>query len=179
VSTWSRGAALSGDGHYRWSLWRRWTENALSVWSRPLLGWIMLNPSTADADVDDPTIRRCIRFAKRDGYGGIMVANLYGLRVTRPVNLWQADDPVGPLNDAAIQALHVDCTDVVLAWGSQRKAAERVSAVEKVLSGRPVWCLGTTADGHPRHPLYVPAAQPFERYLTIGWWSKTPEEPHA
>lgn len=164
------GAKLSQDRRYRWVLYRSWA-------STPHLGWIMLNPSTADATEDDPTIRRCIGFAQREGYGGIYVANLFGLRATDPSELADADDPVGR-DTIGKGALNADGTphyydpwdylvfcvrDVVVAWGAAGdRYAERVAEVVSLGDGWPMLCLGTTKDGHPRHPLYVRGDQPLE-----------------
>lgn len=147
-----RGAHLSPARAYRHRLWRTWDPG------RPPLGWIMLNPSTADAYDDDPTIRRCIGFARRDGYGGIVVANLFDLRTAYPGALHDADDPVGPHRDPWGHL--TDCPNVVAAWGAVHRHLEwRVRDVLD-LSPRTLWCVGTTQDGHPRHPLYVRADTP-------------------
>ena len=86
-----RAAVISKCGAYRYSLTRKWSD-------APLLSFVMLNPSTADAKEDDPTIRRCIGFARREGAGGLIVANLYALRSSSPEALWAARDPIGPQN---------------------------------------------------------------------------------
>jgi hypothetical protein len=128
--------------------------------------WVMLNPSTADADVDDPTIRRCINFAKREGCGSIEVINLYALRTTKPEHLLDHPDPVGPGNRAwwdvvlGRQGLH----SVVAAWGA---GASELRLPPSTNHGcyHPGWqCLGHTKAGFPRHPLYVKAATPFQRW---------------
>lgn len=157
------GARISTDGRYRWVLWRTWDD------TKPALGWIMLNPSTADHREDDPTIRRCIGFAKRDGYGGIRVANLFGLRATDPRALLDADDPIGR-DTIGAGSLNADgsphyydpwshlifaVSDVVLAWGALDPSL-RGRAAEVAADPWPdKFCLGTTKYGHPRHPLYV------------------------
>lgn len=84
-----RGAVISDDGRYRYRLWRTWAPEL------PRMAWIMLNPSTADAEVDDPTIRRCVGFAKREGCGGIEVVNLYAYRSTDPSVLGTVDEKHG------------------------------------------------------------------------------------
>lgn len=161
------GAELSDCGHYRYLLWREWDA------ARPPLGWIMLNPSTADARQDDPTIRRCVAFAKRDGYGGVRVANLYSLRATHPY-LSRASDPIGgpdgdpwgwltPWGPGARV-----CHDVALAWGNLtnlRKGSRRArSVIDKAPSDVRLLCLGTTKSGQPRHPLYLAGDAPFVAY---------------
>lgn len=117
------------------------------------LTWVMLNPSTADAFAGDPTIRRCMRFARREGYGGIRVLNLYGHRSPDPATLRAATDPAGLSSDAALtQWAH---GTVVVAWGAHPFAADRAAQVAAQLtrSGARLLCLGTTRDGSPIHPL--------------------------
>jgi hypothetical protein len=146
-------ARLSDDGVYRYSLTRQWTD--APHWRLVVIG---LNPSTADAMQDDPTIRRCVGFAKRDRCGGLVMLNLYALRSTKPAAIWQHPDPVGPENDAEIERL-VGMGDVVLAaWGANARDASRVEGVLRLLP--PVLCLGWTKHGHPRHPLYVERSTP-------------------
>jgi hypothetical protein len=114
----TRGATLSDDSRYRYDLWRRWDDG-------PLMGWVMLNPSTADAEVDDATIRRCIGYAKQAGLAGIVVRNLYAYRTPKPQVLWKAEragvDIVGPDNDEWLAKLAADRFGVkvtVGAWGA-------------------------------------------------------------
>lgn len=153
-----RGADLSPCGTYRYDLWRRWSDGPWAL-------WIMLNPSTADADMDDPTIRRCRGFSQAWGYGGLAVVNLFAYRATDPAELTKAGDPDGPLNVNTIwRWLKDDRTSaVVAAWGaSWEKVGKHRLNVEGLAAhaGHDVFCLGTTKAGHPRHPLYVPASQP-------------------
>ncbi len=144
----SYGAAtLSPDGLYRYRLRRAW---GVDNW----VNFIMLNPSTADADQDDPTIRRCIGFARRWGYDGLIVTNLYAYRATKPKVLRTVADPVGPDNDTHLLACSLD-RPVVAAWGANADPA-RVAAVLELLPGD-IYTLGLTKDGQPRHPLYVRA----------------------
>jgi len=141
---------ILAHGRYRYRLWRRWQPGTAS------LLWVMLNPSTADEVVDDPTIRRCIGLARGWGFGAIEVVNLYGLRATRPAALFRARDPVGPGNDAAIAACASSADAVALAWGAHGVGPRR-DVVLGLLAGRRLFCLGSTRRGEPRHPLYVPA----------------------
>lgn len=142
-------AETSRDGRYRYLLGRRWGDG-------PLMVWVLANPSTADALTDDPTVRRCVGFAGAHGSGGLLLVNLWGWRATDPRSLVRVPDPVGPGNDRAIAgALAASAGPVVLGWGS-RADPSRVRAVLALLGERPRHCLGTTRDGHPRHPLYVP-----------------------
>lgn len=126
--------------------------------------FVMLNPSTADGTVDDPTIRRCLHFAEREGAVRLEVVNLYAYRATNPKALASVDDPVGPANVAAwVRAF--DCADqLVFAWGSA-KAPRKAEAVRDVvfhardLSRVPPVCFGE-GKGGPLHPLYQPNDRP-------------------
>ncbi|CDY79414.1 hypothetical protein BGLT_02195 [Caballeronia glathei] len=127
--------------------------------------FLMLNPSTADATLDDPTIRRCRSFAAAWGMDGITVANLYALRSTDPAGLWLHADPIGPENDDHLYELAVTHGRVVCAWGANARA-DRVAAVVHLLrhAGAQLTCLGTTKSGAPRHPLYVRGDQPLMEF---------------
>lgn len=150
------GAILSFCQRYRYALWRKW-DPAL-----PAMAWVMLNPSTADERSDDPTIRKCIGFAKRMNYGGIIVVNLFAWRATNPAQLPQVPEPVGPDNDTSIaSAIAYDFVGaVVCGWGrpAHRRVAVRALAVARILRAGRVspTCLHATKDGHPGHPLYLP-----------------------
>ena len=152
-------AHLSDCGLYRYRLTREWGGGRL-------LPFVMLNPSTADANADDPTIRRCMGFAKREGAGGIVVVNLYGLRATDPAELRRTKDPFGPDNRANIHALgtfaFLSGMPIVCAWGTGGwvRSANRDTIHLLKSTGANLVCLGTTKDGHPKHPLYIKADQP-------------------
>lgn len=151
-----RSADLSPDGVYRYSLARRWNEPMPE--RLPVLDlWIMLNPSTADAEVDDPTIRRCIAFSRSWGADGLRVVNLFALRSTDPAALQRHPDPIGPKNDATLELLARASRElggrVICAWGAHPMATERARIVRRLIG--PAVCLGTTKAGAPRHPLYV------------------------
>lgn len=151
-----KSAILSEDGKYRYLLERWWGP------SRGVVGtFVMLNPSTADADIDDPTIRRCIEFAKSWGWSGICVRNLFAGRATKPEELFKMRNPVGPQNDqylgGALFRTSKDVAPVVCAWGANpkaRTAAERFIKRAQAM-GHPLYCLGTTKTGAPKHPLYL------------------------
>lgn len=149
----SKGAIISECGQYRYRLWRRWESCA------PRLAWVMLNPSTADAEQDDPTIRRCIGFAKAWGYGSITVVNVYALRSTDPAALAQASDPFGPENDWHLRDVILGSSGAVAAWGAHPGATEAFRAflrrTSEVNAAGGLVTLGMTKSGHPRHPLYV------------------------
>lgn len=150
-----KGAVLSECGLYRYRLWRRWGDGER-------MAWIMLNPSTADANVDDPTIRRCMGFARREGYDGIEVINLYALRATKPKHLLDHPDPEGPENIFYWRDVLEDhrIGMVVVAWGAGGSTQLRPSKAVAEWWARGWYCLGMTAAGLPRHPLYVRADQP-------------------
>jgi hypothetical protein len=140
---------------YRYRLERHWWGG------RGLCAFIMLNPSTADEHRDDPTIRRCIGFARRWGYAGLIVANLFALRATDPLALFDADDPAGdPANRDAIRAAIDEAALILCAWGHFAAARDRGQEVVARARerGRVPHCLGLTRQGAPRHPLYLPAA---------------------
>lgn len=149
-----RGSAVfSADLQYRYRLTRR-LEGGLAGFGAKV-AFVMLNPSTADESVDDPTIRRCVGFANRWGAGTLLVVNLFALRATDPDVLLEHPDPVGEFNDEVI-ARTLDEADVtVAAWGAHRAAGARARELERQLTIAGVVALGTTADGWPRHPLYL------------------------
>lgn len=149
-------AVISDCSNYRYVLEREKGSN-------PLV-FLMLNPSTADASLDDPTIRRCRRFAFDNGYTGIVVVNLFAFRATKPKDLFSANDPVGPLNELYISEQTIQ-KDVCCAWGANAPT-DRVQAVKNVLaySDANTLCLGVTKNGSPRHPLYVKADQKLVKY---------------
>lgn len=146
------GALFDEEGLYRWRLWRVWDE------SRPRILWVLLNPSTANAHRDDPTLRRCIGYASRWGYGGVEVVNLFALCSTSPRVLGVASDSVGDANDAHIVAAALAAGLVVCGWGAHPLAPARARLVVALLQdvGRSLHCIGLTKGGQPRHPLYAP-----------------------
>ena len=151
-----KAARISECGRYRYTLHRWWGDGAR-------LGFIMLNPATADADLDDPTIRRCLGFARTLGYDGIRVFNLYAFRATKPADLWRADEPTGGernddlLREVLRQAKH---QTVIAAWGANARP-DRVETVLGWHGAEHLTALGVTKEGAPRHPLYLRAdAQP-------------------
>lgn len=150
---------ISACGTYRYVLTR--PSDVVHPNRRTAL-FLMLNPSTADATQDDPTIRRCRGFAASWGSDGLTVANLFALRATDPAVLQQHVAPIGPDNDAWLRQLAAEHVDIVCAWGALPFAAARASDVALILraAGARLWCLGTTKHGAPRHPLYVRSDQP-------------------
>lgn len=179
----SSGATISADGRYRYRLWREWrlhpapaqwdmwTDNGKPVvdGAGEQLGtpkscvFIMLNPSTADGDTDDPTIRRCVGFAKALGYDRLDVLNLFAHRATDPAELlalnWD-DDPIGPNNRSHVASvMQGECRPghIICAWGSHGGHLGQDEEMLGWLGSRKAHALRLTKDGHPAHPLYLPA----------------------
>lgn len=152
-------AILSDDARYRYALWRPLTQSQRSRRSWRTCLFVMLNPSTADAEEDDPTIRRCMGYAKAWGYYHLAVGNLYAHRATDPKELLTADDPVGPQCDRWLRALAGSADKIIAAWGANKAAEARAEHVFTILSEshpRLIYALGLTSAGQPRHPLYMP-----------------------
>lgn len=145
------GAVISTCGKYRTRLWRIWAPEL------PRLLWVMLNPSTADAETNDATIRKIMAFAKRWGCGGIEVVNLYSFRTKSPAELADSGWDCGPDNDRTVRAMLAQIEfKVIAAWGvNALKSTENWFRYEAMRAGQPLYHLGLTKDGHPRHPLYV------------------------
>ena len=158
------GATFSPCRTWRYHLWRRWDWNT----DGPLVGWILLNPSTAAEMANDPTINRCVRFAKDWGYAGLHIYNLFAFRATHPKNMKAAADPVGPQNDHVISTRTKECRELVVGWGMDGSFQGRASAVAQMLGNVPLLCLGTNSDGSPTHPLYVPANKRLEAWSLAG-----------
>ena len=146
------GAQFSPDRLYRYVLWRTWNESTL-----PLI-FLMLNPSTADARHNDPTVERCEQRARRWGAGGLVVVNLFAYRSTDPDELMKVADPVGPENDQAIlAAAYSGGCELIAGWGNVGKLGGRADAVVRLLRRAHVriHALAVNQDGSPKHPLYV------------------------
>jgi hypothetical protein len=152
-----RDAQISKCGSFRYQLTRRWGPGAL-------LPFIMLNPSVADAHFDDPTIRRCMGFARREKKDGIVVANLFALISTSPKGLIVVSDPFGPENDGAFTMVAREAelggSPIVCAWGAGGGPKSALALAHLRQFRVSLVCLGKTRDGSPRHPLYVRADQP-------------------
>jgi len=147
-----RTALFDATGVYRYRLGRVWAP----LFPRRC-AFLMLNPSTADERIDDPTIRRCIGFAQSWGYGALDILNIFAYRSTDPGVLDRVEDPVGPENDRHIREVvgNPRCELVVAAWGVHGTCRNRNSEVLKILPENTM-CLGFTKERHPKHPLYVP-----------------------
>ncbi len=146
------GAVFDKTGRHRYHLWRTWGEG-------PVVAFVMLNPSLADAERDDPTIRRCLGFAQAWGYGRLEVVNLFSWRAADPASLSRCARPNGPDNDACVTTAATRADLVVAGWGDRGRLFDRDLEVKALLIGvcRPM-CLGVTRQGSPRHPLYAPGA---------------------
>ncbi len=145
------GAVFSADRRHRYRLWRTWDA------TKPPLTFVMLNPSIADEEDNDPTVERCQRRAAEMGFGGLRVANIFALCSTDPSVLYSDPDPVGPDNDAAILDQAKEAGLVVCAWGTHGNLHGRGAAVLALLRAGGVvpHYLVLNADGTPKHPLYV------------------------
>ena len=151
-----KSALISQCRRYRYNLTRTWDPS-----NRPIC-WIMLNPSTADAETDDRTISKICRFSRSWGAGGIVVVNLFALRSTDPDRLYETADRVGPLNDIEIMRAISGASRIIAAWGCDGALGNRDRDVLAMLRGRMVECLVRTKGGHPGHPLYIQeTTQPF------------------
>ena len=142
-----KSAIISDCGLYRYELRRIWQPKI------GLVCWVMLNPSTADANSDDPTIRRCMGYTARWGYGGIIVVNEFGLRAKDPRELYKSDDPIGPENDEYIKKASAEAVLTIVAWGNRGNYLGRDKIVLPMLTD-PHY-LALTKNGSPWHPLYL------------------------
>lgn len=142
-----KDAALSKCRKYRFALWRTWDE------SKPYAMFIGLNPSTADETEDDPTIRRCINFAKSWGYGGLCMTNLFAYRATEPSEMLGAEEPIGAENDPWLVEISKNAGVVVAAWGNHGGHLGRSRDVVQLIPD--LHYLKLNATGEPGHPLYL------------------------
>jgi hypothetical protein len=143
------GAWLDPGRRYRYLLWRAWGDAGRFAL------FILLNPSTAEQDTNDPTVERCERRARALGFDGLLVANLFALRSTHPCSLRLEPAPMGPRNGAAIALAQQLAAQTICGWGAHGCCRRRGQALCERLR-RPIYHLGLTRDGQPRHPLYVP-----------------------
>lgn len=155
LDTMLRQAHISDCGRFRYQLTRQWSDE------RPAC-FICLNPSTADAVKDDPTVRRLIGFAKAWGCGGLHLVNLFAFRSTDPYAMKEAADAVGPHNDSYIRTASFECWPLVAAWGTHGGYLLRDRTVMRIVKecGTVLKCLGVTKDGYPKHPLYIANGTP-------------------
>ncbi len=153
ILTSASGATFSSCRRWRTLLWRTWDE------SKPVANFLMLNPSTADEKVLDPTCSRARDYAERWGYGALLVTNVFAWRATEPGEMKAARDPVGKGNDAAILRAAKESEILVCAWGNHGAHLERSARVRHLLhqAGIARHVLRLNANGEPAHPLYLPA----------------------
>lgn len=141
-----KSAIISDCGHYRYQLKRVWDD------TKPWVLFICLNPSTADHVDDDNTSRVCTNYAKRWGYGGMVIANLFAYRSTDPSKLYKVTDPVGPENDKHLKRLSRQAVETVCAWSDDGGYLQRDKKVLRLLTTPK--CLAILKSGRPGHPLY-------------------------
>jgi hypothetical protein len=145
-------ADFSPCGRYRYKLSRVWADG-------DKLAFVMLNPSTADSELDDPTIRRCIRFSRDAGFGGLMVGNLFAWRATDPAQLRRVEAPIGPDNDSSLAEIMTASPVIICAWGGNAFGGRDVEVLAMIrAAGKVPHCLKMTAGGQPAHPLYLSAS---------------------
>ncbi|MDD5475481.1 MAG: DUF1643 domain-containing protein [Syntrophales bacterium] len=147
--------------HYRHALWRKWNSG------KPYLLFVGLNPSTATEVTDDPTIRRVVRFARDNGYGGIYVGNLFSIVSSDPSVLIDRSKTAGLLyepGDTVLIQIRDKCAATLVGWGTFGEKCGKRPADVLSLVGKPVYCLGKTKSGEPKHPLYLRADTPFIEY---------------
>lgn len=152
TTTLNSSAIFSDDLKYRYLLTRQWNE-------KPSILFIMLNPSTADAEKFDPTVKRCYNFAHLWGYGELNVCNIFALRATNPKELKKCDDPIGKENDKIIIETARTSSLIVAAWGEHGTYKQRDLVVLSLICetlNREIFCLKTSKNGNPVHPLYLP-----------------------
>jgi hypothetical protein len=167
----SRGsdAIISDCRSYRYRLSREWD----TFTGAGTVLWVMLNPSTADASLDDPTIRRCLGFSKAWGFAGLLVGNLFALRSKDPKDIGKHPDPIGPKNDRHLREMAESCyvSMVVVAWGANVDPYRAAAVCDILRPHASIYCLGRTKDGSPRHPLYVASKTKPELYKPFSFTS--------
>lgn len=156
-----RDAVISECGKYRYLLRRTWDH------AKPRALVIMLNPSTADAKVDDATIRSLARLLRELGYGSFEVVNVFAMRATDPSELAWDKNPLGPDNQRIVEAAIERCDVAICAWGAHPLAGDASIRIRNaVRSRRPaIYCFGRTKDGSPKHPLYLKTGTPLEVFV--------------
>tara|TARA_Y100001970_G_scaffold277689_1_gene382283 strand:- start:468 stop:947 length:480 start_codon:yes stop_codon:yes gene_type:complete len=143
------GAKFSNCRKYRYTLWRTWDD------SKPKVMFLGLNPSTADEVNNDPTVTRCINYAKVWGYGGMFMMNIFAFRTTYPVELKKAKNPIGKDNDKWIKEISLSVDKSIGAWGNDGKFLDRSKSIKNIVKN--LHCLKVNSSGEPAHPLYLKA----------------------
>lgn len=170
------GATLSECRSYRYALWRRWNDSRIrDIESKDLgpdfsrmVAFIGLNPSTADETADDPTIRRCIGFAKLWGFDGMCMLNLFALRATDPEEMKRHSEPIGVHNDACLRRGVRLFGKTIACWGVHGSHMNRHYAIRGFIQPSQLWHLGLTKSGQPKHPLYLRADTEPVQWLSDG-----------
>jgi hypothetical protein len=183
-----KDAVFSPDRLYRYTLTRRWDD------TKPIVNWLMLNPSTADENVEDPTIRKCMKFATLWEYGGVVITNLFAYRATDPDQMKAYAEPVGKDNDHHISEVAKASDMIVCAWGNDGAHQTLVEefnyarapyrgmcprskyVIDMLLNtvGIPLYCMAVNKTGEPQHPLYLPFKQKPSVYYGYGTQSPAP-----
>lgn len=164
-----RTASISNCKQYRYRLGRIFGDG-------PELMFIMVNPSTADADIDDQTIKKCVGFAKANGFGSILVGNKFAYRSTDVKKLREVEDPIGPDNDEHLKAMMARATMVVVGWGQLSKLPESLRGRWKDVvrladeAGHRLHTIGINADKHPKHPQMTGYSEPIARW-DVPWFA--------
>ncbi len=144
-------ACFSEDDKYRYKLSR------LIDIGKGKIVWCMLNPSTANAFILDPTLRKCLEFSKRWGFRQMSIINLYALRATNPKELYKVKYPIGMENDNAISGECENADMIICGWGQEKIVKSyNFDKMKKYFKNKHVCCLGTNKDDSPKHPLYLP-----------------------
>ncbi len=150
------GAVFSARRTFRYALWRNWDNH------RPKIVFVGLNPSTADENQDDPTIRRCISFARTWGYGGVLIGNLFAFRATRPADLKKTPMPIGRDNNKWLDTMIVVSGRVLACWGNHGSHLSQDRLFVDRYSD--LYCLAVNSTGAPVHPLYQPGSSIPSKY---------------
>jgi hypothetical protein len=162
---------FSTDRVHRYTLWREWVSVFTNEDDFHFVNFICLNPSTATETKDDPTMRKCIKFAKAWGYDAMCVTNIFAFRSTDPEGMKAAADPIGPDNDYFLENVASDADLVVAAWSQHATFMGRGRDVQKMLASlmKPIHYLrmGTGKDPQPWHPLYLPDSTKPQLWVTI------------
>lgn len=158
-------AVYSDCERYRYALTRTWDQDGERVM------FVMLNPSKATEVQNDPTVERCERRARALGFGAFQVTNIFAWRETDPAKMRKAMDPIGADNDAMIREGATWADQIIAAWGTHGAHLDRGPAVADLLrtTGKPLYCLGLSKAGHPRHPLYISYSE-----TPVPWQASAP-----
>ena len=159
-----KAAIISKCGQYRYVLSREWSSKGVFAAKPKYMMFVGLNPSTADAELDDATLRRCIGFAKALGYNGLYMVNLFAFRTKSPKLMQSAEDPVGKLNDGWLLNMAVRAAAIVVCWGTNGGFRDRDRKVLELLKPYNLFCLDVNTNGSPAHPLYLPQTSELIQY---------------